>query len=540
MVDHFTSWPEAIPITDITKETISMAIVNNIIARHGVPNQLHTDNGTQFESELVKEISRHGVPNQLHTDNGTQFESELVKEICRQSNIKKRRAKLIITKDKKNYDKSVPNLTSHNTKYYTKTNPIKSKTQRPYRKITKPSFLKDYVMTFKNPKREEKKINIALLNILKSSCYRKIYYEVRINEIVKTKNCNSKDGFFFRVGWASEEHFIPHYYSGSNNNDLAIGDSFYSCGFDGNNIWIGGNSIQIKDIKELHNNSTIGVYLNLDNKIIKFSIDGCIIEDFYINQLCNWTRLAPFISYSDNVKFTINYHNINTKNKDLSYLALNDISSIIELDSVLLLNNEIKFSKYITIENIARFSQNSHTIIQNFDLNNYSLSENINKLVQDLAIDLHNFWVINKIEQGWRYGKMNEQEKKHPSLISYLDTEKEHKNYHFNLSKNLIKLIFYAGFTISKQCSKLLKYGFVELHNGKINISMDTLNKYDIDQKPMHKKNEDKEKYIYLITDHIDLNKNLIILANIISEYLHNEWCHSQINDGWKYSSVSF
>ena len=57
-VDRFTRWPEAIPLTNISTETVAQAFLFGWIARFGVPSSLTSDRGGQFESHLWEHLMK--------------------------------------------------------------------------------------------------------------------------------------------------------------------------------------------------------------------------------------------------------------------------------------------------------------------------------------------------------------------------------------------------------------------------------------------------------------------------------------------------
>ena len=57
LVDYATRYPEAIPLPSIETTRVAEAMVN-VFSRVGFPNEILTDQGAQFTSELMKEISR--------------------------------------------------------------------------------------------------------------------------------------------------------------------------------------------------------------------------------------------------------------------------------------------------------------------------------------------------------------------------------------------------------------------------------------------------------------------------------------------------
>lgn len=54
--DYFTKWLDAIPVKDQEAITIAKAFVDRIVSIFGIPLQLHTDQGSNFESTVFKQI----------------------------------------------------------------------------------------------------------------------------------------------------------------------------------------------------------------------------------------------------------------------------------------------------------------------------------------------------------------------------------------------------------------------------------------------------------------------------------------------------
>ena len=58
MSDHFTKWVEAVSMANQRTRTVAKAFVDEVISRHGVPSKLLTDQGRNFEADLMREVFR--------------------------------------------------------------------------------------------------------------------------------------------------------------------------------------------------------------------------------------------------------------------------------------------------------------------------------------------------------------------------------------------------------------------------------------------------------------------------------------------------
>ena len=68
IVDRFTRWPAAIPLRDITTESVINAFAHGWIANFGIPQAITTDRGGQFTSELWAQLlTTWGITKNLTT-----------------------------------------------------------------------------------------------------------------------------------------------------------------------------------------------------------------------------------------------------------------------------------------------------------------------------------------------------------------------------------------------------------------------------------------------------------------------------------------
>ena len=57
-MDYFTKWAEAYPIRDHKATTIARVLLENCFTRLGMPKEIISVQGTEFEGELVTELCK--------------------------------------------------------------------------------------------------------------------------------------------------------------------------------------------------------------------------------------------------------------------------------------------------------------------------------------------------------------------------------------------------------------------------------------------------------------------------------------------------
>lgn len=86
------------------------------------------------------------------------------------------------------------------------------------------------------------------------------------------------------------------------------------------------------------------------------------------------------------------------------------------------------------------------------DTSKIALPEELVELTEKIAENVHDVWAEGRIKQGWTYGEVRDDEKKHnPCLVPYRELPESEKEYDRNTAFETVKLILSLGFKITKE-----------------------------------------------------------------------------------------
>ena len=85
------------------------------------------------------------------------------------------------------------------------------------------------------------------------------------------------------------------------------------------------------------------------------------------------------------------------------------------------------------------------------DLSGIFLSDELEELIELMAENNHEIWASNRMQEGWTYGTLrNDETKNHPCLIPYNQLPESEKEYDRKMARETLKIILFLGFRIIK------------------------------------------------------------------------------------------
>ena len=80
------------------------------------------------------------------------------------------------------------------------------------------------------------------------------------------------------------------------------------------------------------------------------------------------------------------------------------------------------------------------------------LPEELNALAEEIAKNVHEVWSAGRMNDGWTYGEVRDDNRKHhPCLVPYEELSEAEKEYDRNTSQETLKLIMKLGFKIVRE-----------------------------------------------------------------------------------------
>lgn len=85
------------------------------------------------------------------------------------------------------------------------------------------------------------------------------------------------------------------------------------------------------------------------------------------------------------------------------------------------------------------------------DTSAVTLPEDLLRLTEKIAENVHENWSVGRLADGWTYGEKRDDEKKTtPCLVPYSELSESEKEYDRNTAMETLKLIVALGYKIEK------------------------------------------------------------------------------------------
>ncbi|NXY64415.1 RYR2 protein, partial [Callaeas wilsoni] len=351
-----------------------------------------------------------------------------------------------------------------------------------------------------------------------SAQYRKWYYELMVDHLEPFMTAESTH---LRVGWASTEGYSPYPGGGAEWGGNGVGDDLYSYGFDGLHLWSGcvARTVNSPNQHLLRTDDVISCCLDLSAPSISFRINGQpvqgMFENFNIDGL-----FFPVVSFSAGIKVRFL---LGGRHGEFKFLPPPGYAPCFE---AVLPKEKLKVEhsrEYKQDRSYTRdllgptvsLSQAAFTPVP-VDTSQIVLPPHLERIREKLAENIHELWVMNKIELGWQYGPVRDDNKRqHPCLVEFSKLPEQERNYNLQMSLETLKTLLALGCHVgiaderAEEKVKKMKLKNYQLLSGYKPAPMDL--------------------------SFIKLTPSQEAMVDKLAENAHNVWARDRIRQGWTY-----
>ncbi|XP_034756953.1 ryanodine receptor 3 isoform X5 [Etheostoma cragini] len=352
-----------------------------------------------------------------------------------------------------------------------------------------------------------------------SAQYKKWYFELVTDQV---DHFVTGEPTHLRVGWANTKGYAPYPGGGEGWGGNGVGDDLYSYSFDGLHLWSGRVPRAVASINQhlLNSDDVVSCCLDLGAPSMSFRINGQpvqgMFEDFNTDGL-----FFPVVSFSAGVKARFL---LGGRHGDFKFLPPAGYSPCYEalLPKEKMHVEPVKEYKrdhdgVRDLLGTTKFLSQASFIPTPVDTSQIVLPPHLDNVRDKLAENIHELWGMNKIELGWTYGKVRDDNKRqHPCLVDFSKLPETERNYNVQMSSETLKTLLALGCHVSQV------YVNAEDDLKKIKLPKDYMMSNGYKPAPLD------------LSD-VKLTAGQEVLVDKLAENAHNVWAKDRIKQGWTY-----
>ncbi|MEQ2215294.1 Ryanodine receptor 3, partial [Xenoophorus captivus] len=352
-----------------------------------------------------------------------------------------------------------------------------------------------------------------------SAQYKKWYYELVIDQV---DHFVTGEPTHLRIGWANTKGYAPYPGGGEGWGGNGVGDDLYSYSFDGLHLWSGRIPRAVASINQhlLNSDDVVSCCLDLGTPSMSYRINGQpvqgMFEDFNTDGF-----FFPVVSFSAGVKVRFL---LGGRHGDFKFLPPAGYSPCYEalLPKEKMHVEPVKEYKrdhdgVRDLLGTTQFLSQASFIPTPVDTSQLVLPPHLENIRDKLAENIHELWGMNKIELGWTYGKVRDDNKRqHPCLVDFSKLPETEKNYNVQMSSETLKTLLALG------CHVVQVNVHAEEDLKKIKLPKDYMMSNGYKPAPLE------------LSD-VKLTLGQEILVDKLAENAHNVWAKDRIKQGWTY-----
>ncbi|XP_023805329.1 ryanodine receptor 2 isoform X2 [Oryzias latipes] len=348
-----------------------------------------------------------------------------------------------------------------------------------------------------------------------SAQYRKWYYEVIVDQALPFVTAEPTH---LRVGWANTSGYAPYPSGGEGWGGNGVGDDLFSYGFDGLHLWSGciARTVSSPNQHLLRSEDVVSCCLDLNVPSISFRINGQPVQGMFENFNSDGL-FFPAASFSAGVRVRFL---LGGRHGEFKFLPPAGYApcceAVLPREKLKLEASQDQTAARELLGPTVTLSQAAFTPTP-VDTSQIVLPLHLERIREKLAENIHELWVMNKIDLGWTYGMVRDDNKRqHPCLVEFSKLPEQERSYNLQMSLETLKTLLALGCHVGLADEKAV---------GRVK-SLELSPTYELSS---------GYKPAPLDLNHIKLTPSQEAMVDKLAENAHNVWARDRIRQGWTY-----